>query len=87
MTKATSSYLNATPRPLAAVQAARVVVDCEVSNHGSIFTFLPITQAAKDWLAEFVSGECTWFGPALAVEHRYAYNLAEGMKADGLVLR
>ena len=61
--------------------------DIYVSNHGSIFTFLPMTERANDWIAENVQDSAQWFGGQLCVEHRYAYDLADGMVAGGLRLK
>lgn len=63
------------------------VVDVLVENHGSIFLFRPLTVAAKDWIAEHVQDDAQFLGEALAVEHRYAHDLALGMQADGLKLK
>ena len=59
-------------------------VDVLVSNHGSIFTFALLTDAAKDWVGEHVDPDAQYFGGALVVEHRFAQDLADGMQGDGL---
>lgn len=51
--------------------------DVQVENHGSIFLFRPLTDEARTWLVEHTDGQ--WFGGALAVEHRYAADLANGI--------
>lgn len=62
--------------------------DVLVANEGTVFTFCPLTPAAKEWVAENVQSEAwQWFGNVLVVETRYAWRLAEGMKDAGLVLR
>jgi len=58
--------------------------DVTVTNEGSIFLFTPHTDTARNWIMENVSDEAQFFGDALVVEHGYAYDLAEGMQADGL---
>lgn len=50
----------------------------------SVFLFHPLTCAATEWIEENVGGETQWIGGALAVETRYAEDLALGMMADGL---
>jgi hypothetical protein len=60
-------------------------MDFSVANHGSIFIISPLTDSAKDWIAENVSDESQWFGGGLVVEHRYVDTLVEGMENDGLV--
>lgn len=62
-------------------------VDVTVANHGTIFLFKPETDAAKAWIEEHVSADAQWFGKSLAVEHRYAENLAAGMLEAGLVVQ
>jgi hypothetical protein len=61
-------------------------VDVFVENYGSIFLFRPMTQAATDWISEQVQDDAQWFGNALSVESRYALDLADGMRRDGLTL-
>lgn len=61
--------------------------DVSVSNHGTLFLFTPISERAKKWVEENVPLESwQWLGNGFSVEHRYAGNLAEGMKRDGLIL-
>ncbi len=60
-------------------------LDVLVTNHGTLFTFEPRTDDARTWIADHV-GEATWIGGALVVEHRYAHDLAAGMRGAGLVL-
>jgi len=61
-------------------------IDVSISKHGTLFLFRPNTDAAKSWITEHVAGDALWFGGALAVEHRYAEDLAAGMLEDGLVI-
>lgn len=58
--------------------------DVQVENHGSIFLFRILTDAAQSWVDENVSEEAQWMGNGLAVEHRYAEDLAQGMLNAGL---
>ena len=58
--------------------------DVVVENHGTIVLFRPQTDAAREWIDEHVQDDAQWFGPALAVEARYARDLAAGMLNDGL---
>lgn len=60
-------------------------VDVSVENHGTIFLFVPHSQAAKEWIESHIS-EPSYFGMGLVVETRYATELAEGMIGDGLIL-
>ena len=56
-----------------------------VTNHGSIILFHLNTPEAKTWVEAHVS-EPMYHGYALAVEPRYAEQLAEGMRDDGLTV-
>ena len=58
--------------------------DVTVENHGSVFTFQAHSEIARDWIDENVGGTMVWIGDSLAVEPRYAWDLAQGMISDGL---
>lgn len=59
--------------------------DIQIENHGSIFLFRVLTNHARTWVDKNVHvEEYLWIGSAFSVEHRYALDLAEGMRADGL---
>ena len=61
------------------------VADVVVENHGSIFSFMPVTKAAKAWIEENVETEgWQWLCGALCVEPRMARDLADGMVSAGL---
>jgi len=64
----------------------KVYPDVLVRNEGSVFLFTPLTPAAKHWICANVQPDAQWFGNALAVEWRYAAELAAAMRADGFVL-
>ena len=58
----------------------------EITDHGSVVTFTPLTQEAKDWFAENVASEgWQWLGPALGVDHRFATDLTSGLEDAGLI--
>jgi len=61
-----------------------VEVDVLIENHGTIFMVRPQTEKAKTWLEEHTGPDTQWFGEALAVEHGYVMQLAEGMQEAGL---
>jgi hypothetical protein len=65
---------------------AKATPDVLVRNEGTVFLFCPLTPQAKEWIDVHVQSDAQWFGNALAVEHRYAWGLAEVMKDEGLVL-
>lgn len=58
--------------------------DVSVSNHGSVFLFALLTDEARDWVRENVSEDRMMFGSSLAVEPRFALELANGMREAGL---
>ena len=60
--------------------------DLAIQNHGSLYLFHPLTEAAREWIAEHFTGraEVQFVGRALVVEHRYARQLAEQAAQDGL---
>jgi hypothetical protein len=58
--------------------------DVRISPHGSILLFDLLTPDAESWVEEHVDPDAQWFGGALAVEHRYAADLAVAIHADGL---
>lgn len=54
--------------------------DFIVSNHGTIFTLTPCTDAARDWLNDNVDTEnAQWMGKALVVEHRFIDDILWGI--------
>lgn len=61
--------------------------DVLVHNEGTIFLFCPLTPRAKQWIADNVEANATWFGHVLVVEHRFAWSLTYEMKDAGLNLR
>lgn len=60
-------------------------IDASFENHGSVVIVRPLSQAAKDWLAEYVDQD--GFQPyrdAVVVEPRFVDDLLTGMQKDGL---
>jgi len=53
----------------------------EIRNEGSIVLFEPLTDEARGWWTDNVDPEAQTFGNAYAVEHRYAPDIIEGIKA------
>ena len=79
------------PDALTQAEAARAAVtrrvpatDVRVTDHGSVVLFHPLTDAARDWLSDNVGDDAMYLGDALACEHRFAGDLADGMVCDGL---
>jgi hypothetical protein len=59
--------------------------DVEIRFEGSLALFEPLTTRASAWIKKHIESPI-YFGCALVVEHRYAKQVAKGMKADGLLL-
>lgn len=58
--------------------------DVTVENHGSVFLFRLHSDEAREWVDTYVDPDAMYFGDALAVEHGFAGQLADGMIGDGL---
>lgn len=59
--------------------------DFEIADHGSIMTFKPLTDDAREWVeTNLVGDDVQWFGGAVVVEPRYAGDIINGIAADGL---
>jgi hypothetical protein len=63
-----------------------VTVYGEAGGRSTVFIFTPRTPAGREWIAIHVAAGATC-GAGIAVENRYAGELAAGMIADGLVVR
>ena len=62
--------------------------DVKVVNHGSLFQFYLLTEAAKEWWTAHVPDEgFQWSTTSKVVEPRYARDIATGMQTDGLEVR
>lgn len=64
---------------MAPTAAAAPVVDVQVANLGSIWTFYPATRRAELWIRKHTGGETI-------AEARYAWDIVQGMLDDGMVL-
>ena len=58
--------------------------DYQIDNYGSVFLFTPMNGPARQHLKDHTDGQ--WFGSSLAVEHRYAPNLASALQDDGFTV-
>jgi hypothetical protein len=57
--------------------------DIEYTNHGTIVTMMPLTEAARDWVWDNVDCSMT-FGEAVCIEPRFFPEIAYGAQEDGL---
>ena len=58
--------------------------DFQISDHGSIITIRPVSEAAHQWLDENVDAEpWQWLDGALCAEHRFAHDLVHEITDAG----
>ena len=62
-------------------------IDFELSSHGTVYLFRPITRAAHHWVEEHLPPDATWWCGAIVVEHRHIGPIIGGPIGDGLVVR
>lgn len=63
-------------------------VHFEAENHGSIWRFIPLTDAARAWVEEHLPADRMEFPSGVVViEHRFIGNIIEGAANDGLRVR
>jgi hypothetical protein len=60
------------------------VFDFVVRDEGTIWLFTPLTPVASQFLFDHIHEDAQYFGPSLAVEHRYVYDLLVGLREHGL---
>ena len=46
----------------------------------------PVSEAANDWVAEYLPDDVTWFNQSVAIEARYAGDILEGIQRDDLTV-
>ena len=58
--------------------------DFQISDHGTVITIRPLSEAARQWLDENVVAEpWQWLDGALCAEHRFARDLVDEIAAAG----
>lgn len=60
------------------------ITDFNVESHGTIWTFEPLTVAAREHVAERFPEDTPTVGLALAVEHRFAPDIITALLHEGL---
>jgi len=55
-------------------------------NHGSATILTPLTEAARDWVADHLPDDALTFGGGVVIELRYVDNILEGLTDDGLTV-
>jgi hypothetical protein len=59
--------------------------DIQIDATGSLYYLTPMNEKGWNWIAENVESESwQWQGLSLAVDHRYAEDIALGARAEGL---
>ena len=60
--------------------------DFSVTGDGTVYLFHPLTEDARQWLAEHcpLDDKHQYFGDALIIEHRYVASIVESAIRDGL---
>ena len=66
---------------------ARQTHDFEVSSDGSIFLLRPLHPRAHTHIDQNLQSDAQWFGPAVAVEHRYIVGLVDQLRSEGFRVR
>ena len=62
-------------------------VDVLITDQGTIVVFAIVSAQAAEWVDQHVQTEdWQWMGKSLAVDHRYAPSLIEGLQEAGLTL-
>lgn len=59
------------------------MTDIRLENHGSLFLMRGTSPAGEEWIADNVAVE-QHFGGAAVVEWRYAADIVNGARADGI---
>jgi len=60
------------------------MADLLVYGGGSVYLVRPTGPLGVAWVDQHISPDATWFGGAVAVEHRYLADLLHGAVDDGL---
>ena len=62
-------------------------MDIQVNNQGTIILLTIMSEKGKKWINKHLQTEpWQWYGPSLAIDHRMAAPILEGMRDDGLEL-
>lgn len=58
--------------------------DLEFTNHGTIITVEPLTEAGKAWIADNIPSDAQKWQGAICMEPRYAWDIYRGALNDGI---
>lgn len=59
-------------------------MDIEVSNHGTLIGLHPVSEAGEEWLTDNLPDDVQCLGTTRFCEPRYAGDIVDGMRGDGL---
>lgn len=62
------------------------MADYTITNHGTLFLVRPNNVGAQSHLSEVAPEEAQFWGTAIVVEHRYAFDFAQALIADGFTV-
>lgn len=62
-------------------------VDFSVSDQGTIVLLTPLTDAAHDWVKEHIAEDAQTWSRSIVIEHRFAYDILNGILNDGLTVK
>lgn len=65
----------------------QVQFDFSFQDEGTITLLTPLTDEAQQWIDEHIAADHQTFGNSVVIEHRYAQDILEGIKSDGLTVR
>jgi hypothetical protein len=65
---------------------SRPLPDFRVTNHGTIWTFTPLTRTAVAHCEEMFPEDCPQIGNSYAVEHRFAPDIVADLHAEGFAI-
>lgn len=62
--------------------------DFLIENHGSIILLRPLTDAARNWVEEFIGAENGFqpYFPTVVIEPRYLADVLDGVHESGLMI-
>ena len=61
------------------------MADFTLSGGGTVYILTPLTEAARQWVAEHIPDDAMrWGADGVAIEHRYVDAIVTGIIADGL---
>lgn len=52
----------------------------------TVYLLYPVSPAAKQWVRDNIGQDATFFGPSVAIEHRYVGDVIDGIVGDDLTV-